>query len=244
MAIDSRRKRASVAGLALAFLGPSVVPDGSFAQGDRQAIAHSYYGINAASGIVEIGGTSQLEAFASSGGITLERVIGGTSQLLAFDATGGITLERTLGGTSQLLAFSSTGGIQVGDVVVADEATPGLWEWYDYEVERREQQRKRREKAKREAQKIKDKLERELALAEREIEEEESRQSELARLNKLVSNNQDFIQSFGSERLNFVMAEALERQTYSTNERLERELGNLREEEMFLLEATLLLVNQ
>jgi hypothetical protein len=117
MAIDSRRKRASVAALGLAFLGPSIVPDGSFVQADRQAIAHSYYGILAGGAFVQIGGTAQLEAFTSTGGITLERAIGGTSQLEAFTSTGGITLERVIGGTAQLEAFTSSGVIQVGDVV-------------------------------------------------------------------------------------------------------------------------------
>jgi len=117
MAIDSLRKRASIASLGLAFLGPSVVPDGTLGVEDRQTIANSYYGIDSTVNGVTIGGTSQLGAFDSTGGITLERTIGGTAQLLAFDATGGITLERTLGGTSQLAAFTSSGFIQVGDVI-------------------------------------------------------------------------------------------------------------------------------
>ena len=117
MAIDSRRKRASIAGLALAFLAPSVVPDGTIGVADRQTIAHSYYGIDSSVEGVTIGGTSQLGVFDATGGITLERTLGGTSQLLTFDSTGGITLERTLGATSQLNPFTSSGGIQVGDVV-------------------------------------------------------------------------------------------------------------------------------
>jgi hypothetical protein len=125
MAIDTRRKRASVAALGLAFLGPSIVPDATLEQADRQAVAHSYYGILAGSAFVQIGGTSQLEPFTSSGGITLERTIGGTSQLEAFTASGGITLERTIGGTSQIEAFSSSGGITVGDAVAAEVTTDG-----------------------------------------------------------------------------------------------------------------------
>lgn len=125
MAIDSRRKRASVAALGLAFLGPSIVPDGTLGAEDRQVVAHSYYGIAAGGAFVEIGGTSQLEALASTGGITLERVIGGTSQLEAHTSTGGVTLERVIGGTSQLAAFASGGAIQVGDVIVAEATTGG-----------------------------------------------------------------------------------------------------------------------
>lgn len=119
MAIDTLRKRASIASLGLAFLGPSVIPDGSFAQADRQVIANSYYGIEASGAFVQVGATSQLEAITSTGGITLERAIGGTSQLAALTASGGITLERVIGGTSQLAAFSSTGGITIISPVTA-----------------------------------------------------------------------------------------------------------------------------
>ena len=72
---------------------------------------------------VTIGGTSQVGAYSSTGGITLERTIGGTSQIAAFSSTGGITLERALGGTSQLGVITSSGGIQVGDAVPV-EVTP------------------------------------------------------------------------------------------------------------------------
>lgn len=120
MAIDSRRKRASVAALGLAFLGPSVVPDGKLGQQDRQSVANSYYGIEAGGSFVTIGDTSQLDAITSTGGITLERVIGGTSQLEGYDASGGITTERVLGGTSQIGAFGASGAIQVG-AEAADE---------------------------------------------------------------------------------------------------------------------------
>jgi len=125
MAIDSRRKRASAAVLGLAFLAPSVVPDGTLGSADRQAIAHSYYGIDAGGAVVEIGGTSQLEAYSSSGVITLERVIGGTSQIEAYSSSGGITVERTLGSTSQLPAFTSSGGITVGTPVETTAAGGG-----------------------------------------------------------------------------------------------------------------------
>jgi len=49
--------------------------------------------------------------------------IGGTSQLSAFGSSGGLTVltTRTIGGTDQLLAFAASGGIQVGS------ATKGGW---------------------------------------------------------------------------------------------------------------------
>ncbi len=122
MAIDTLAKRASVASLALAFIGPSVVPSGTIDQAERQVIAHSYYGITAGSSFVTIGDTSQIGDLSSTGGITLERVIGGTSQFETFDSTGGVTLERVIGGTSQLEAFTSSGGITSGVIISAVSA--------------------------------------------------------------------------------------------------------------------------
>ena len=122
MAIDSRRKRASIAVLGLAFLGPSVVPDGTLGTADRQVIASSYYGIT--SGVVgkTLGDVSQLEVLTSTGGLdeTSNHTIGDVSQLEAFASTGGLTVTGnvTLGDTSQLQPFTSTGGIQVGAVAV------------------------------------------------------------------------------------------------------------------------------
>lgn len=46
MAIDTQRKRQSIVAISGYFLGPVVVPDGSFVQGDRQTIGYGYYGIN------------------------------------------------------------------------------------------------------------------------------------------------------------------------------------------------------
>ena len=117
MAIDTLAKRASVASLGLAFLGPSIIPSGTIGAAERQVSAHSYYGILAGAGETTLGGTSQLENYASSGGITLERVVGATSQIEAYTSSGGITLERVLGGTSQLQAFTSSAVITVGDGV-------------------------------------------------------------------------------------------------------------------------------
>ena len=111
MSLTPLRSRASTVSLGLPFMGPSVVPDGSLAQGDRQAIGYGYYDILAGSAFVTIGGTSQIEAVTSTGGITLERMLGGTSQIGPITSTGTITLERVLGGTSQIGSITSTGTI-------------------------------------------------------------------------------------------------------------------------------------
>lgn len=124
MAIDTARKRASVASLGLAFLGASIVPDGSFVEGDRQTIGHGYYGLSTAATEVTIGATTQLTgAFDSTGGITNDVVIGATTQLTnTFDSTGGITNDVVIGATVQLTgAFDATGGI-TNDVVIGATA--------------------------------------------------------------------------------------------------------------------------
>jgi hypothetical protein len=129
-------------------------------------------------------------------------------------------------------------------IVVTDDNTPGVWEWYDYEQARKDENKQARLEARLKAKEIDDELHRALALAERANEEEAARLFELDRLNQLVAKNQEAIRLFGNKRLNYVMKEALERKTFSTNERLERELGNVREEEFFLMAATLVLMNQ
>jgi len=119
-----------------------------------------------------------------------------------------------------------------------------FWDDFDRELQRRKRRRAKRIRDREKAKRIADKLTRELALAERALEEETARKDELARINKLVSDNRPAIEQMGSERLALVMREALESQTFSKMERLERELTQMREEEMFLLMATQILINQ
>jgi hypothetical protein len=195
-----------------------------------------------------IGGTSQLEAFASSGTLTVQNqeTIGGTSQLEVFNSTGGINLGFSIGGTSQLQAFTSSGFIQVGDVVVVDtdQPTGGWGYWFDYEQHRKNAAAKDREKEKRKAKQIEDEIHRALALEERKLEAESARVDDLNRLNQLVEKHQQSIVDLDNPRLTFVMQEALEKHTFSTNERLERTLSEMREEEFFLMQATMILLNQ
>jgi len=49
VAIDNERKRRSLIAISLYSMGPSVVPDGTIVQGDRQTIGYGYYGIAAQS---------------------------------------------------------------------------------------------------------------------------------------------------------------------------------------------------
>jgi hypothetical protein len=122
--------------------------------------------------------------------------------------------------------------------------TGGWGQWFDYEQHRKNEAKKERADEKRLAQKIKDNIVREIALNERRIEEESAKLNDLARLGRLVEKHQASIAGLDNPRLTFVMQEALEKHTFSKLERLERELGIMREEEEFLMQATMILMNQ
>jgi hypothetical protein len=75
-----------------------------------------------------IGGTSQLEAFSSSGTIdvVVPKTIGASSQLEAFTSSGGITVavDKTIGGTSQLGPFTSSGFLDSGEDTTGGQRGP------------------------------------------------------------------------------------------------------------------------
>lgn len=128
--------------------------------------------------------------------------------------------------------------------VVSDEEPSGgyisFWDDFERELDRRRREKQLRLKRKQKAKQIADKLTREIYLEERKIEEEEARRAELARINRLAAQNQDFIVALNLERS---LYESLERQTFSTMERLERELMKAkREEEEFLFIAAQILL--
>ncbi|MCP5019815.1 MAG: hypothetical protein GY938_31695 [Ketobacter sp.] len=126
---------------------------------------------------------------------------------------------------------------------VDDTATAGWIYRWKVEQDRRIEEDKARRKAKKKAKKIKKKIDRELALAEREIEEEAARKAELARINRLASDYQSELKAL-NPKIEKALTESLRKQTFSTMERLERELGYIYEEEQFLIMATQILVNQ
>jgi hypothetical protein len=152
--------------------------------------------------------------------------------------------ETTAGAGS----YTLTGQDVVTSIGAAVEEQPSggyeFWDDFAAELERRKREKERRRKAREKAKRIQDELDRELALAQRALEEEEARIAELARINRLVANNKSAIIDMGNPKIIRSMNEALERQTFSTMERLERELNQMYEEEAFLLQAALILVNQ
>lgn len=118
----------------------------------------------------------------------------------------------------------------------AEERPSGGWEWFENEYYLREAERAARKKKRKKAKKIKDKLIRAIAIAERDIEDEDARQNELRRLVRIVEENR--LHMIFDARLDKIIQEAIDRQTYSTMERMERELTRYKEqEEQFLLIA-------
>ena len=131
--------------------------------------------------------------------------------------------------------------------VVSDEQPSGGYEfWIKFEQEqlRKDEERRQQIAARRKAKKITAKLDRELALEQRKIEADLARKAELARINRLVANYHDVIIDMGSPVIIRAMEQALEFQTFSKIERLERELTRMHEEELFMLICTQILVNQ
>ena len=191
-----------------------------------------------------IGGTSQLGAITSTGGITVQNIetIGGTAQIDALSSTGGLNLGWQIGGTSQLNAFTSTGGIQAGDVV-EEEANAGGWYFrFEQEQFRKRDERRKRKQAKEKAKEITSDIDRQLALAERALEERQARDAELERLTSLVSEYQSELTE-QSEKIAKAAERVLEEDSFAAKEILERELMRDLEERQFLIMATMEILN-
>ena len=128
----------------------------------------------------------------------------------------------------------------------AEEEQPSggyeYWIRYEQEYYRRKEEEKRRRKALKKAKKIKNKLDRELAIEQRKIEAEDARKAELTRLLRLTEQFIDEL-SYNNDRMREVIQAASDRQTFSTMERMEREITRMREEEEFMLNAISLLIH-
>ena len=193
-----------------------------------------------------IGGTSQLEAFSSTGTLTVQNqeTIGGVSQLEAFSSTGQLNLGWQIGGTSQLNPFTSSGGIQVGDLIAVEEVNSGGFAFHREQERYRQEDEARKRRAKKEkARKIKDKLDREIALAFIARDEGEAQREDLERLTKLAN---DFKSDIIADNATIAQTieDAVNLGTFSRMQKLSRELNLMREEEQFLMLATKILLEQ
>jgi len=167
----------------------------------------------------------------------------------AGDAAGGtktFSVPFTRMGLGGHSAFPLVGALfanKEAAVVSVRTYTGGFWVEYRAEMDRRERARKKREKKRKLALKLQNELDRALAIAERELEENSAREEELSRLTEIAQEYKDELIKQTNGRVSFIALEAINRHTYSTMERFERELGKLhKEEEEFILLATELLV--
>lgn len=124
---------------------------------------------------------------------------------------------------------------------VLEQATGGFWFDFDSIKLRARQRHAKQEEKKKQAESIKDQLTKELAIAEREIEQEELRRQELQEIKSLVQNYRSLIESMENERLMKAMLLAIEMNTYSRLEQLERELIRQQEEDFAVTTYLLLL---
>ena len=81
MAIDSPTKRKSIIAIGAMFIGPIVVPTGTFDQADRQVIGYSYSGI---------------EADAPPAVVVINKVVHGVTPIATIRTVTPITTTRTL----------------------------------------------------------------------------------------------------------------------------------------------------
>ncbi len=122
--------------------------------------------------------------------------------------------------------------------------TGGFWFDYDRERYRRDEERKRLLDLELKALFVEDKLERKIALEFRKDEEEENRLIELSMLTKLAKEHKVDIERSSSDKVIQAANRAILQHSFSSMEQLERLLEREREEEIFLLIATQVLLNQ
>ena len=139
----------------------------------------------------------------------------------------------------------TNGWICCDEVEVEPEIRPAGGFWYDFENERLRAKAERDKLVDLELKAlfIEEKLEREIALEFRKREEEENRLIELSMLTKLVSEHQEDIDRSFNDRVKLAANRAIMNGNYSAMEALERELLRGREEELFLIVATRIILD-
>lgn len=148
----------------------------------------------------------------------------------------------TITGTN-LSGSDSSNAFSITVTEAAEEDFTGGW-WVAYEKEQEERKKKRKELAKLEenAKRIESKLDRELALELKKDEEDRARLQELTRLTRLAEDHADDIKALG-DRVTKAYERATMKYTYSAMEAMEREIRKAQEEETWLVNITLELIN-
>lgn len=145
------------------------------------------------------------------------------------------------GGTDDSNSFD----VEVTAAVAEAEDTPtgGWWYAYDHELETRKRKKKELERLEAKAEQISDAIDRELAKELRAQDREQVRIEELRRLSVLADQHKEELTQSVSQKALLAAESAMLKGTYSAMEQLERELAKSREEELFLLHATSIILN-
>ena len=122
--------------------------------------------------------------------------------------------------------------------------TGGWWVQYEKQRQQQEEERAKRKEARKRSQEIKDELDRLIALEQRKLEENAARLVELNGLTSLAKEYKQDLHKSTDDRMAFIAKTAINKQTFSAMERLERELFTMSEEEEFLLMATMVIINE
>lgn len=151
-------------------------------------------------------------------------------------------------GISALSLTTYPATVDATDAVIREQASSaggwGFLNLYDAERQRRRARARRRKDLEEESERIENAVEREIARLLRKQEAEDDRRQELQRLAELARADADIEAARQySERVATAYARALAKGNYSALEALERELRRAAEEEEWLLNATMALLN-
>jgi len=199
-----------------------------------------------------VGFSSSTQLTATGALDSTEAVVFGESAVLsnagalAGTATTGFGESAQLTGNGELT--STTAVTFLGSLSTTQESeeaySGGFWFGYDLEYRHRQKEEEERKKRREKVKRLKDKIDREIAERLQKEENEQDRINELKRLADLVEKNKRIILAQTNEKVVKAANRVIKQKNYSAMEALERELKMLKEEELFLIEATKLLVNQ
>jgi len=144
-----------------------------------------------------------------------------------------------LSGSDSSNAFSITVNAAIAEIVGG-----GGWAYaYEDEILKRKAKRKELDELEEKAKKIQDKLDRELALELKKELEDQERVNELNRLAKLAQKHETDVIQLG-DRVEIAYNRAILSYNYSAMEALERTIRQAKEEEEWLIQITMELINE
>ena len=125
-----------------------------------------------------------------------------------------------------------------------EQPTGGFFLDFDRELFRRRKEERERDELEETSKAIQDELEREIALEFRKKESETARIDELRRLNEIVREHQETIRENLNQRVIVAAERSLKQGNFSAMEALDRELKKVKEEELFIIQALAIIINQ